>query len=93
MADAPHDSPTEMRATPARQGALGRPILIVLLVSVTLAFMGLMAAWLLRAEDLATGDPSAARQVSDAQMFEQDAPTPHVRNLDSADGPAPQSPR
>lgn len=93
MADAPNDTATEIAAPPVRQGALGRPMMIVLLVSVTLAFMGLMAAWLMRADDLAEGDASAARQANDAQMFEQDAPIPQIRDLDAADAPAGKSPQ
>ena len=52
MAEFRDENAPEVPATPARQGALGKPVMIVLLVSVTLAFVGLMAAWLFRADDL-----------------------------------------
>lgn len=93
MADAPSDTGKDIPATPVRQGVLDRPIMIVLLVSVTLAFMGLMAAWLMRADDLAEGDASVARQTLDAQMFQQEAPAPQIRDLDPAKAPAGTSPQ
>ncbi|MDP2215450.1 hypothetical protein [Phenylobacterium sp.] len=66
--------------------------MVVLLVSVTLAFVGLMAAWLFRADDLAEGDAHAGRQTTDAAMFEQDAPAPRIAEDDGSDGPSTQPP-
>ncbi|MFP5449901.1 MAG: hypothetical protein ACLGHU_14275 [Alphaproteobacteria bacterium] len=85
MAEFRDENAPEVPATPARQGALGKPVMIVLLVSVTLAFVGLMAAWLFRADDLAEGDVHAGRQTSDATVFEEAAPAPRIPE---ADGPA-----
>jgi hypothetical protein len=83
----------KMPATPARQGALGKPVMIVLLVSVTLAFVGLMAAWLFRADDLAEGDVHTGRQAGDATEFNQEAPAPRIPEADGADGPTTQPPQ
>lgn len=89
----PHDETApKMPATPARQGALGKPVMIVLLVSVTLAFVGLMAAWLFRADDLAEGDAHAGRQATDAELFDQDAPAPRIPEADGPPGPTTQPP-
>lgn len=85
MAEPHNDDATKMPATPARQGALGKPVMIVLLVSITLAFVGLMATWLFRADDLAEGDVHAGRQAGDAAEFQEDAPAPRIPE---ADGPA-----
>lgn len=93
MAEPQDNNTPKMPATPARQGALGRPVLLVLVISVTLAFVGLMAAWLFRAEDLAEGDVHAGRQASDAVEFNQDAPAPRIPEADGADGPTTQPPQ
>ena len=46
--------PTTLRATRARSGRLGRPILWVLLFGTALAALGLFAAWTWRSGDLAS---------------------------------------
>ncbi|MDP1875532.1 hypothetical protein [Phenylobacterium sp.] len=92
MANMQDETPPKVPATPARQGALGKPVMVVLLVSVTLAFVGLMAAWLFRADDLAEGDAHAGRQASDAALFEQDAPAPRIPEADGPAGPTTQPP-
>ncbi len=76
MADSPQDPETKMPATPARQGALGKPVLLVLVISTALAGVALISAWLFRADDLADVEPHAGRQTTDATTFEQDAPAP-----------------
>ncbi|MEH6677911.1 hypothetical protein [Phenylobacterium sp.] len=76
MADSPPESETKMPATPARQGALGKPVLLVLVISTALAGVALISAWLFRADDLAEVEPHAGRQATDAAVFEQDAPAP-----------------
>ncbi|HMP63584.1 MAG TPA: hypothetical protein PKA17_11030 [Phenylobacterium sp.] len=89
MTDPQNHDGVKTRATPARQGRLGRPMLIVLVVSVTLAFAGLLASWLLRADDLASTEPHNARQANDAQLFEQPEPTPIIPNPDETGTAAP----
>lgn len=76
MADSPQDPETKVPATPARQGALGKPVLLVLVISTALAGLALIGAWLFRADDLADVEPHAGRQTTDATAFEQDAPAP-----------------
>lgn len=76
MADSPQDSETKMPATPARQGALGKPVLLVLIISTALAGIALISAWLFRADDLAEVEPHAGRQTTDATTFDQAAPAP-----------------
>ena len=92
MAEPQDENAPKMPATPARQGALGKPVMVVLLVSVTLAFVGLMAAWLFRADDLAEGDVHAGRQASDAAVFDEAPPAPRIPEADGADGPTTQPP-
>lgn len=92
MADSQDDSTPKMLATPARQGALGKPVMVVLLVSVSLAFVGLMAAWLFRADDLAESNVHAGRQASDAALFEESAPAPRIPEADGPAGPTTQPP-
>jgi len=92
MAEPQDDNAPKMPATPARQGALGKPVMIVLLVSVTLAFVGLMAAWLFRADDLAEGDAHAGRQASDAALLEENAPAPRIPEADGPAGPTTEPP-
>lgn len=65
---------TKINATRARQGRMGRPVVIVLIVSTLLAGFALFAAWGWRADDLASTAPNNARQPADAAAF--DAPTP-----------------
>jgi hypothetical protein len=92
MAEPQDENTPKMPATPARQGALGKPVMIVLLVSVTLAFVGLMGAWLFRADDLAEGDVHAGRQATDAALFEENAPAPRIPESDGAAGAATEPP-
>jgi hypothetical protein len=84
MADSPQEPETKMPATPARQGALGKPVLLVLVISTALAGIALISAWLFRADDLTEVEPHAGRQATDAAAFEQDAPAP-IQN------PAPEN--
>ena len=75
MADS-NDPHPKVPATPARQGALGKPVLAILVVSVTLAFLGLLGSWLLRSDDLAETAPHAAQQPSDAAVCDEPEPSP-----------------
>ncbi len=75
MADS-NDAHTKVPATPARQGALGKPVLAILVVSITLAFLGLIGSWLLRSDDLAETAPHAGQQPTDAAVFDEPAPSP-----------------
>ncbi|MDP1601119.1 hypothetical protein [Phenylobacterium sp.] len=67
-------SETPINATRARQGRMGRPIVVILVISTLLAIIALFAAWGWRADDLASTAPDNARQPSDAAEF--DAPAP-----------------
>lgn len=58
-------------ATRARQGRLGRPVLIVLLVSTTLAFLAMVAAWMGYNDRMNAVEPNNARQPADARAFDQ----------------------
>lgn len=63
-------------ATRARQGRAGRPVLWVLLISIALATMALIGAWLWRSDDLAATAPNNAREAADAQAFQEGPPAP-----------------
>ncbi len=71
--DGPH---RKISATSARQGRMGRPVVIVLVVSTLLAGIALFAAWGWRADDLASTAPNNARQPADAAAFNAPAPAP-----------------
>ena len=71
-------SKTPINATRARQGRMGRPIVVILVISTLLAIIALFAAWGWRADDLASTAPDNARQPSDAAAF--DAPAPAVQH-------------
>ena len=68
---------SRMNSTRARQGALGRGVFWVLVVSTALAFAGLIAAWLWYAPSLATGSPGPQDRLEEAQQFQ--APAPQAR--------------
>ncbi|MDP1617081.1 hypothetical protein [Phenylobacterium sp.] len=89
MADSPANPETKLPATPARQGALGKPVLLVLVVSTALAGIALISAWLFRADDLAEVEPHAGRQTTDATTFQQDAPAPIQNPAPDNQNPAP----
>ena len=67
---------TTLRATRARSGRLGRPILWVLLFGTVLAALGLFAAWTWRSGDLASVEHNNAKQPAVAQAFDTPAPEP-----------------
>lgn len=89
MTNTQDPNPPKTPATPARQGRLGKPVLAVLLVSITLAFAGLLATWLLRSDDLADTEAHNARQAADAQVFDQPAPAPRIANENDLETGAP----
>ena len=68
----PIEAPTEVTATSARQGRLGRDVFWVLLISTLLALGALLAAWAWHAESLSSTEPPAAQEAAAAQAF--DAP-------------------
>lgn len=70
------DPPRKINATRARQGRMGRPVVVVLAVSTLLAGIALFAAWGWRADDLASTAPNNARQPADAAAFNAPAPAP-----------------
>ena len=61
-------------ATRARQGRTGRHVFWVLLFGTLLAALALFAAWTWRSGDLASTEPNNARQMEDAEAFDQPAP-------------------
>lgn len=66
----------KINATRARQGRMGRPVVVVLVVSTLLAAAALFAAWGWRADDLASTAPNNARQTGDAEAFDAPSPAP-----------------
>jgi hypothetical protein len=61
-------------ATRARQGRWGRHVFWVLLISTILAALALFAAWMFRADDLASTEPKSNGAVAAQHSF--DAPEP-----------------
>jgi hypothetical protein len=83
--------PTTLRATRARGGRLGRPVLWVLLISTVLAALGLFAAWTWRSGDLASSERSNGKQPADAQAFHTPAPQPVIPQPAQTAAPGPSS--
>lgn len=66
-------------ATLVRQGGLGRPVLIVLMVSTFLAALALLGAWMSNADRLAASESSAKEKIASAQPFQ--SPQTPVREV------------
>jgi hypothetical protein len=82
--------PEVVEATPARQGRWGRPVFWVLVASTILAALALFAAWMWRADDLATAQGGSDRVMVD-QGYQAPAPAEAVRQDQSTPiGPHPQ---
>ena len=73
----------EVTATPARQGRWGRPVFWVLLISTLLAALALLAAWMWRADDLATAQGGSDRVTQD-QGFQAPVPAEATRQDESS---------
>ena len=65
--------------TRARQGRLGRNILLVLLAAMLLVIIGFFAAFTWKADDLASTEPNNATEQADARNFDAPRPTPATR--------------
>ena len=79
-------------ATRARQGRLGRNILMVLLAAMLLVVIGFFATWTFKSGDLASVEPNNATERTDAQTFDAPPPDAAARQNYSAGAPlAPQN--
>lgn len=70
----PIEATTEVTATRARQGRLGRDVFWVLLISTLLALGALLAAWAWHAESLSATEPAPAQEAAAARTFDVPAP-------------------
>lgn len=77
--------------TRARQGRLGRNVLMVLLAALLLVVIGFFAAWTWKSGDLASVEPNNAREPVDAQAF--DAPPPGAAARQNYSQGAPYAPQ
>jgi hypothetical protein len=66
-------------ATPARQGRWGRHVFWVLVISTLLAALALFAAWMFRADDLASTEVKSNGAVSAQHSFDAPEPPPATR--------------
>ncbi len=73
-----------LNETRARQGRFGRPVFWVLLISTTLAAIGLLAAWMMRADDLAATEPASEVTAAEAAGFDTPEPAPVVPQPETA---------
>lgn len=82
MATTPSSTPTEghptVDATRARQGRLGRPVLLVLLATLALVVIGFAITYAFHSDDFARTEPNNAKEAADAQAF--NAPEPAAIN-------------
>lgn len=78
-------------ATRARQGRLGRNILMVLIAALLLVVIGFFAAWTFKAGDFASVEPSRATEQVNAQRF--DAPPPEAASRQNYDAGGPLAPQ
>lgn len=70
------DPAPTVNATRARQGGVGRPILLVLIVGTVLAALGMFAAWAFRADDMDSRVPTTAEAQQKAATFDVPSPQP-----------------
>ena len=73
--------------TRARQGRLGRNVLMVLLATLLLVAIGFFAAWTWRAGDFARVEPNNAKEAADVQAFDAPPPAPAARQNYTSGGP------
>jgi|GEM_PF-511960 hypothetical protein len=86
------DTHQTIDVTRARQGRLGRSVLMVLIAAVLLVVIGFFAAWTFKARDLASIEPNNATQRVDALPFYAPPPAAASRQNYTAGGPlAPQN--
>ena len=79
-------------ATRARQGRLGRNILMVLAAALLLVVIGFLATWTFNADNLASVEPNNAAERADARVFDAPPPRAAARQNYSAGAPlAPQN--
>lgn len=82
MAPPTSSTPTEghptVDATRARQGRLGRPVLMVLLAALALVVIGFAITYAFRADDFARTEPNNGKEAADARAF--NAPEPAAIN-------------
>jgi hypothetical protein len=81
-----YSSRPTLGATRARQGRFGRDVFWVLLISTSLAALGMFAAWFWRADDLARTQPTPASRAVDSRTF--DMPEPAALQTAPTPGPA-----
>ncbi|HEY5009186.1 MAG TPA: hypothetical protein VII42_14380 [Caulobacteraceae bacterium] len=69
MAQPETSNAPDLSATDARQGRKGRDVFVVLVISVILAAVALIAAWIYRAPQLAASEVNNAKRPAVSQTF------------------------
>ena len=83
------EQPQVVDGTRARQGRLGRPIMLVLIIGTVLAAAGTFLAWGSRSGDLQSTEAPAQTVATDAEAFDAPEPAPVNAQPPTATQPPP----